>query len=393
MDDVVIVSAVRTPIGKIGGQLASFSAVELGTLVAKAAIERAGIAPEVIDQTIFGNVLQAGSGQNVSRQIGIRAGVPEHSPAMTINEVCGSGLKAIRLGQAAIAMGDAEAVLVGGTESMSQAPYLATNMRFGTKFGDTTLIDSMEHDGLTDAFSGVPMGMTAENVAEVYHVSRQQQDEFALASHRKASAASDDHRFAAEMLPITVKSRRGEVTLTRDETIREDTSLAQLAKLKTIFKAEGTVTAGNSAPLNDGASALILMRRSKAVSLGLSPLATITGYQEVGVDPQLMGYSPVTAITKLFAKTGQQITDIDLFEINEAFAAPSVAVARDLQIPIDKLNPNGGSIAIGHPIGATGARLITSLIYALKQTQQQTGLASMCIGGGLGMAMTIKVES
>ncbi|HAT55823.1 MAG TPA: acetyl-CoA C-acyltransferase [Lactobacillus sp.] len=392
MDDVVIVSAVRTPVGKMGGALASFSAVELGTLAAKAAIKRANVDANIIDQTIVGNVLQAGSGQNVGRQVGINAGVPESSPAMTVNEVCGSGLKAIRLGQSAIAMGDADTVLVVGTESMTNAPYLTNGMRLGTKFGDTTMVDSMEHDGLTDAFSNQPMGVTAENVAEQYDVTREQQDAFALASHQKAAKASDSGAFDDEMLPITVKTRHGEIVVDRDETIREDTSLEKLAKLRPSFELDGTVTAGNAAPLNDGAAAVILMRKSKAETLGLKPLATIKGYQEVGVNPQTMGYSPVKAVNKLLAKQNQTVDDIDLFELNEAFAAPSVAVARDLHIPNDKLNPNGGSIAIGHPLGATGVRIVTTLIYALKHANQHTGIAGLCIGGGLGIALSIKVN-
>ncbi|MCF6166283.1 3-ketoacyl-CoA thiolase [Furfurilactobacillus rossiae] len=392
MDDVVIVSAVRTPVGKMGGVLASFSAVELGTLAAKAAIKRAKVNPSIIDQTIVGNVLQAGSGQNVGRQIGINAGVPESSPAMTVNEVCGSGLKAIRLGQSAIVMGDADAVLVVGTESMTNAPYLTNGMRLGTKFGDTTMVDSMEHDGLTDAFSNQPMGVTAENVAEQYHVSREQQDAFALASHQRAAKASDDGAFADEMLPLSVKNRHGETVIDRDETIREDTSLEKLAKLRPSFELGGTVTAGNAAPLNDGAAAMILMRKSKAGELGLKPLATIKGYQEVGVNPQTMGYSPVKAVSELLTKQHQTVSDIDLFELNEAFAAPSVAVARDLKIPAAKLNPNGGSIAIGHPLGATGVRIVTTLIYALKHADQHTGVAGLCIGGGLGIALSVEVN-
>ncbi|GKT03802.1 thiolase family protein [Furfurilactobacillus entadae] len=392
MDEVVIVSAVRTPVGKMGGHLASFSAVDLGVIAAKAAIERAGIAPAIVDQTIAGNVLQAGSGQNVGRQISIKAGVPETSPAMTINEVCGSGLKAIRLGQAAIAMGDADSVLVVGTESMSNAPYLAKGMRFGTKFGDTTFVDSMEHDGLTDAFSDKPMGVTAENVAAMYHVTREEQDAFALASHQKAARASDDGQFADEMVPLTVTERHRQRVVDRDETIREDTDLEKLAKLAPTFEDHGTVTAGNAAPLNDGAAAMVLMRRERAEELAVPILATITGYQEVGVDPQIMGYSPVSAVRGLLAKTKTAIDDIDLFELNEAFAAPSVAVARELGIPAEKLNPNGGSIAIGHPLGATGVRIVTGLIYALRHAERHVGVAGLCIGGGLGIALQINVN-
>ncbi|GEK29226.1 acetyl-CoA C-acetyltransferase [Furfurilactobacillus siliginis] len=389
MDDVVIVSAVRTPIGKLGGQLASFSAVELGTMVATAAIKQAGLEASAIDQTIFGNVLQAGSGQNVARQISIHAGVPEASPAMTINEVCGSGLKSIRLGQAAILMGDADIVLVGGTESMSNAPYLASGMRFGTKFGDSTFVDSMEHDGLTDTFSGEPMGVTAENVAKQWHVSREAQDAFALTSHQKATAATNAGVFKDEIVPVTVTNKKGTTIITQDETIRPDTSLEQLSHLRPSFKNDGTVTAGNSAPLNDGASALVLMRRTKADELGLTPLATISAYAEVGIDPQIMGYSPVKAINQLIAKTQQTITDINRFELNEAFAAPSIIVANELLVPEDRLNPTGGSLAIGHPIGASGARIVTTLVHGLQRDNLQNGIASMCIGGGLGIAMEL----
>lgn len=392
MQEVVIISAKRTPIGKLGGQLASLSAVELGTVAAKAAIEAAGIDPTQIDQAIFGNVLQAGSGQNVARQIALKSGMTQSSTAMTVNEVCGSGLKAIRLAQSAIVMGDADIVLVGGTESMSQAPYLNKQMRFGSKFGDQTMIDSISSEGLNDAFTHQPMGITGENVAAKYGITREMQDAFALASHQKAAQATQAGWFNEEIVPVTVQQRKATLEVQQDEGIRPTTTIEAMAKLRPAFQQDGTVTPANASGINDGASAMIVMNKEKAASLGLVYQATLVGYQEVGTDPDYMGYTPVDAIQKLLAQQNQTLADIDLLEINEAFAASSVAVQNGLQVDPAKVNVAGGAIALGHPIGASGTRIMTTLMHQLKRTHQTTGIASLCIGGGLGIAFEIQLN-
>ncbi|NLR33103.1 thiolase family protein [Levilactobacillus tujiorum] len=385
-EEVVIVSAARTPIGKFGRGLRSVSAVTLGSIAAQAAVTRSGLDPAMIQQTIFGTVLQAGQGQNVARQIELNVGLPESSTAMTINQVCGSSLKAIRLGQAAILMGDADAVLVGGTESMSQAPYLNNQSRWGHKFGDVTLTDSLTRDGLTDAFTNVPMGITAENVAERFNVSRAAQDAFALNSQQKAVQAQEHFRFNDEIVPVPV----GDTLVTQDEAVRADTSLAKLAALPPAFREDGTVTAGNAAGLNDGAAALVLMRKSAAQAANIPYLATLTGYHENGIDPDIMGYAPVYAIQDVLDQHHLRIDDIDRFEVNEAFAAQSVAVARDLKLPSERLNVNGGSIALGHPLGASGTRIVVTLLHELIHSDLHRGLAAMCIGGGMGIALLIE---
>ncbi|QAR35049.1 acetyl-CoA C-acetyltransferase [Latilactobacillus curvatus] len=392
MQEVVIISAKRTPIGKLGGQLASLSAVELGTVAAKAAIEAAGIDPTQIDQAIFGNVLQAGSGQNVARQIALKSGMTQSSTAMTVNEVCGSGLKAIRLAQSAIVMGDADIVLVGGTESMSQAPYLNKQMRFGSKFGDQTMIDSISSEGLNDAFTHQPMGITGENVAAKYGITREMQDAFALASHQKAAQATQAGWFNEEIVPVTVQQRKATLEVQQDEGIRPTTTIEAMAKLRPAFQQDGTVTPANASGINDGASAMIVMSKEKAAALGLVYQATLVGYQEVGADPDYMGYTPVDAIQKLLAKQNQTLADIDLLEINEAFAASSVAVQNGLKVDPAKVNVAGGAIALGHPIGASGTRIMTTLMHQLKRTHQTTGIASLCIGGGLGIAFEIQLN-
>lgn len=392
MQEVVIISAKRTPIGKLGGQLASLSAVELGTVAAKAAIEAAGIDPTQIDQAIFGNVLQAGSGQNVARQIALKSGMTQSSTAMTVNEVCGSGLKAIRLAQSAIVMGDADIVLVGGTESMSQAPYLNKQMRLGSKFGDQTMIDSISSEGLNDAFTHQPMGITGENVAAKYGITREMQDAFALASHQKAAQATQAGWFNEEIVPVTVQQRKATLEVQQDEGIRPTTTIEAMAKLRPAFQQDGTVTPANASGINDGASAMIVMSKEKAAALGLVYQATLVGYQEVGADPDYMGYTPVDAIQKLLAKQNQTLSDIDLLEINEAFAASSVAVQNGLQVDPAKVNVAGGAIALGHPIGASGTRIMTTLMHQLKRTHQTTGIASLCIGGGLGIAFEIQLN-
>lgn len=391
MDKIVIVSAKRTPIGKLGGQFASLSAKTLGTVAAKAAIFASNIAPGRIDQAIFGNVLQAGSGQNIARQIAVAAGLSVTSTAMTINEVCGSGLKAVRLGQSAILMGDADIVLVGGTESMSRAPFLA-DVRFGQQMGNLQLEDSLLHDGLIDSFSQEHMGLTAEKVAEQFNIDRLQQDAFAALSQQRAAKAVAEGWFDAEMAPVEVTDKKGRTQIyDQDEAIRPDTDAAVLARLKPSFKEGGTVTAGNASGLNDGASALILMRESQAQAEGIAYLATLEAYTEVGIEPSIMGYSPVLAIDRLLKKQGQTQDDIDLFEINEAFASQSVAVSRDLKLPEEKVNVAGGAIALGHPLGASGARVLTTLLYQLLRRKQTTGIASLCIGGGMGLALEIKL--
>lgn len=392
MKEVVIMSAKRTPIGKFGGQLASLTAVDLGTIAAKAAIQAAGIEADQIDQAIFGNVLQAGSGQNVARQIALNSGLAQTSVAMTVNEVCGSGLKAIRLAQSAIVMGDADVVLVGGTESMSQAPYLNNGMRFGSKFGDQTVVDSISSEGLNDAFTNKPMGITAENVAAKYGITRLMQDTFALESHQKAAQATQAGWFDAEIVPVTVKQRRSTFEVSQDEGIRPDTTLEAMGKLRPAFQADGTVTAANASGINDGASAMIVMSKEKAEALGLVYQATLVGYQEVGLDPNYMGYTPVPAIQQLLAKQDQTVADIDLFEINEAFAASSVAVQNGLALDTAKVNVAGGAVALGHPIGASGTRIMTTLLHQLKRTNKTTGVASLCIGGGLGIAYEIQLN-
>ena len=420
MTEVVIASAVRTPIGKFGGSLSSLSSVDLGTIVAKAAIERAGLNAHDVDQAIFGNVLQAGSGQNVARQIALRAGLDTSSCAMTINEVCGSGLKAVRLAQSAIVMGDAQVVIAGGTESMSNVPFYATNSRFsGHKYGDFALIDGLQRDGLNDAFTGDAMGVTAENVAAKFGITRESQDIFALKSHQKAVAAIKRGDFASEIVPVTLANG---TVITQDEHPREDTSLEQLSKLRTLFKAseetsgatcevsenevgknevckhevckhESTVTAGNASGINDGAAALVLMSKDYAQAHGIEYLAQIVGFAEGGIDPDLMGYAPKHVMERMLNATGSNVDNIDLFEINEAFAAQSIAVSEQLHIDESKLNVRGGAIALGHPLGASGARILTTLIYALRDSNKLNGVAALCVGGGIGVSMQIRMRS
>lgn len=421
MTDVVIVSAARTPIGKFGGALKSLTSVELGTIAAKAAIERAGISPKSVDQAIFGNVLQAGSGQNVARQISLSAGLDESSCAMTINEVCGSGLKAIRLAQSAICMGDAKVVVAGGTESMSNVPFYAQNVRFGgLHYGNSALVDGLKKDGLCDAFTGKEMGVTAENVAAKFRITREQQDAFALKSHQKAVFAQNNGDFDAEIVPV--KLMDGTV-ICRDEHPRANTSMEKLSKLKTLFKAdfsayetdgmhegdetreenemrEGdfsakhspTVTAGNASGINDGAAALVLMSKDYAIAHGIDYLAEIVGFAEGGISPDLMGYAPKHVMERMLKNTGYTVENIDLFEINEAFAAQSIAVCQQLNINESKLNIRGGAIALGHPLGASGARILTTLLYALKDNCMQNGVAALCVGGGIGVSMQVKMR-
>ena len=392
-NDIVIISATRTAIGKFGGQFASISAVELGTTVAKSAIEKGKVDPALIDTVIFGQVLQAGIGQNPARQVALNSGLPHTSTALTVNEVCGSGLKSILLAAQAIRLGDAKIVLAGGMENMSLAPHLLPN-RFATKNGNCTMIDALFHDGLIDAFSNEAMGITAENLVDKYGFTRQQLDEFSAHSQQKAYQAQHNGAFDKEITPIEVANKKTKqiVVLDKDEFIRPETTVESLASLRPAFKKDGVVTAGNSSGINDGAAALILTTREVANTLNLPILATLTGYAEAGVDPSIMGIGPVPAIEKLLQRTHIPLERVDLFELNEAFAAQSLAVIKDLKINPEKVNVHGGAIALGHPIGASGARIVVTLIHALQQRQLQSGIASLCVGGGMGVALSLKIE-
>ena len=392
-NDIVIISATRTAIGKFGGQFASISAVELGTAVAKSAIEKGKVDPSLIDTVIFGQVLQAGIGQNPARQVALNSGLPHTSTALTVNEVCGSGLKSILLAAQAIHLGDAKIVLAGGMENMSLAPHLLPN-RFATKNGNCTMIDALFHDGLTDAFSNEAMGITAENLVNKYGFTRQQLDEFAAHSQQKAYQAQQSGAFDKEITPIKITNKKTKqvVAIDKDEFIRPETTVESLSSLRPAFKKDGVVTAGNSSGINDGAAALILTTREVANTLNLPILATLTGYAEAGVDPSIMGIGPVPAIEKLIQRTHIPLDRVDLFELNEAFAAQSLAVIKDLKINPEKVNIHGGAIALGHPIGASGARIVVTLIHALQQRQLQTGIASLCVGGGMGVALSLKIE-
>jgi acetyl-CoA C-acetyltransferase len=391
MREVVIVSAARTPIGSFGGSLAGVSAVELGTIAAKEAIKRAGIDPSEIDDVIVGNILSAGLGQNVARQISIYSGIPETVTAMTINKLCGSGLRAVSMAAQFIMLGDADVILAGGTESMTNAPYLLPKGRYGYRMGDGKIIDSMIHDGLTETFNNYHMGVTAENIAKRWNISRQEQDEFALNSQIKTEAAQKSGKFKDEIAPVVIPQRKGEpVVVDTDEYPRHGTSYDKLAKLPPAFDKEGTVTAGNSSGINDGAAMLIVMSKQKADELGLKPLVTIKSYASVALDPTIMGYGPVPASRKALEKIGYSIDQIDLVEANEAFASQSIAVTRDLGLDPSKVNVNGGAIALGHPIGASGARILTTLIYEMIRRDAKTGLATLCIGGGMGTSLIIE---
>ena len=392
-NDIVIISATRTAIGKFGGQFSSISAVELGTAAAKSAIQKGNIDPTLIDTVIFGQVLQAGLGQNPARQVALNSGLSHTSTALTVNEVCGSGLKSILLAAQAIRLGDAKIVLAGGMENMSLAPHLLPN-RFATKNGNCTMIDALFHDGLTDAFSNEAMGITAENLVEKYGFTREQLDEFAAQSQQKAYQAQQNGAFDKEITPIEIPNKKTKqmVIIDKDESIRPETTVESLSALRPVFKTDGVVTAGNSSGINDGAAALILTTREVANTLNLPILATLTGYAEAGVDPSIMGIGPVPAIEKLIQKTHIPLDRVDLFELNEAFAAQSLAVIKDLKINPEKVNVHGGAIALGHPIGASGARIVVTLIHALQQRQLQTGIASLCVGGGMGVALSLKIE-
>lgn len=389
-NEVVIVSAVRTAIGSFLGSLKNVSAVELGATVIQEAINRAGINEEVVDEVIMGNVLQAGLGQNPARQAALQAGLPESVSALTINKVCGSGLKTVQLARQAIIAGDADVVVAGGMENMSQAPYLMKHARDGFKMGDQKVVDSMIHDGLWCAFNDYHMGVTAENLCERYNLTREEQDAFAAASQQKAATAIETGRFEDEIVPVEIPQRKGDPILFKeDEYVRAGTTAEQLGKLRPAFKKEGSVTAGNASGINDGAAAIVLMRKEKAEALGITPLATVEASSSAGVDPKVMGIGPVQAVEKVLARANKTLSDIDLIEANEAFAAQALAVDKELQFDDNKLNVNGGAIALGHPIGASGARILVTLIHEMQKRDVKTGLATLCIGGGQGVATVI----
>ncbi|SDB90332.1 acetyl-CoA acetyltransferase [Pelagirhabdus alkalitolerans] len=391
MEEVVIVSSVRTPIGKFGGSLKNVTARELGTYTVKEAIKRANIQTDDVNGMVFGNVLQAGNGQNVARQIAIDSGIPYEVPAMTINEVCGSGLKSVILGRQQIQLNEADVVVVGGTESMSNAPHLLNNYRWEKTLQEDTLVDTMINDGLTDAFSQKHMGITAENVAAKHNISRAEQDDFALASQQKASKAVNAGRFDDETVPVQTTNDEGErITFERDEYVRHNVTLPDLEKLKTPFKKDGTVTAGNASGINDGAAALVLMKKSLAEEKNIPILAKISEYAEAGMDPDYMGYTPYYSTKKLVEKSKVSLDDVDLVELNEAFAAQSIPVVRDLGLDPDKVNVNGGAIALGHPIGASGARILVTLLHELEKRDDKRGIASLCVGGGIGISMLVE---
>ncbi|SQF38183.1 acetyl-CoA acetyltransferase [Streptococcus pyogenes] len=392
MKNIVIVEALRTPIGAFGGSFKSVSAVELGTTVLKKILDKTQVKPEMVDEVILGNVLHAGLGQNVARQVAVHSGIPEDKTAFTLDMVCGSGLKAIQLAAQSIMLDDADIVIAGGVENMSQAAYVSTQHRFGQRLGNSQLIDTLVHDGLTDAFNNYHMGITAENVAQKYGISREEQDQFALESQEKAAKALENHRFADEIVPVSVPQRRKDpLIVTTDEYPKVDTSLEKLQQLRPAFlPKEGTVTAGNTSGINDGAALLMLMTEEKALELGLTPLVTIESYASAGVAPELMGTGPIPATQKALKKAGLTISDLDLVESNEAFAAQSLAVLKDLKLNPEIVNVNGGAIALGHPIGASGARILVTLIHEMKKRQVTRGLATLCIGGGQGTAVIVK---
>lgn len=387
--DVVIAAAARTPIGAFNGALSSLSAAELGAVAVNASLQRAHVDAKDVSEVILGQVLTAGTGQNPARQAAISAGIPDDRTAVTINQVCGSGVRAVAMGYQAILAGDSDIVVAGGQESMSQATHCA-HLRNGQKMGDLGLVDTMIKDGLWDAFNGYHMGNTAENVAEKFQITREEQDEFALASQQKAGSAQAAGRFDEEIVPVTIKTRRGETTVSADEYPRPETSIESLAKLRPAFDRDGTVTAGNASGINDGAAAVVMMSGAEAVARGVAPLARIVSWATVGVDPAIMGTGPIPASQKALEKAGWTVDDLDLIEANEAFAAQALAVNKGLGWDTSKVNVNGGAIALGHPIGASGTRVLTTLLHELARRDGKRGLATLCIGGGMGIAMCVE---
>ncbi len=390
MDEVFIVGAARTPIGTFGGSLTEVPAPRLAATAIAAALERAGVRPDQVDEVIMGNVLSAGLGMNPARQASLAAGIPDSVPATTVNKVCGSGLKAVALGAQAIMLGDADLVVAGGMENMSAAPYLLPRARFGYRMGHGEVLDHMIKDGLWCALEQCHMGNTAENVAREFEISRDDQDRFAYESHMKAARAWEEGRFREEVVPVEVPSRSGTTVVERDEHFRPDTTLDRLARLRPAFENGGSVTAGNASGINDGAAAVVLASRRKAQELGLEPLAAVRAYASAGVPPRIMGIGPVPAVRRVLARAGLDLRDIDLIEANEAFAAQSLAVGRELGWDWERVNVNGGAIALGHPIGASGARILVTLLYEMRRRQARRGLATLCIGGGQGIAMIVE---
>jgi len=389
MTDIVIVSAARTPVGSFNGALSSLPAHELGKIAILAAIERAGIKAADVDEVVMGQVLQAAAGQGPARQAAVNAGIPVESPAWSLNQLCGSGLRAVALGAQQIMDGSADIVIAGGQESMSQAPH-AQNLRTGQKMGDLALVDTMIKDGLWDAFHGYHMGQTAENIAARWQITREDQDRFAVGSQNKAEAAQKAGKFAGEIAPVTIKGRKGDTVVDQDEYIRHGATLEAMAALKPAFNKVGSVTAANASGLNDGAAALVLMSADEAKKRGLKPLARIASWANAGVDPAIMGTGPIPASRKALERAGWSVSDLDLIESNEAFAAQSICVVRDLGLDPAKVNVNGGAIAIGHPIGASGARILTTLLHEMNRTDATKGLATLCVGGGMGVAMCVE---
>lgn len=391
MKKAVIVSAARTPIGSFGGALASLSAVDLGVIAAKEAIKRAGIEPSAVEEVYFGNVLGAGLGQNVARQVTLGAGIPNETPALTINMVCGSGLRAVSMAAQFVESGQCDVILCGGTESMTNAPYLIPKARWGQRMGDGKIVDYMVYDGLTDVYNQYHMGITAENVAEQYGITREDQDKFAVQSQNRTEEAQKSGRFKDEIVPVVIPQRKGDpVVVDTDEFPRHGSTLDKMTKLKPAFKKDGTVTAANASGINDGAAALIIMSKEKADELGIKYLCEVAGYGSAGVDPKVMGIGPVPATKKALANAGWTVSDLDLVEANEAFAAQSIAVTKDLGLNPEITNVNGGAIALGHPIGASGARILISLIYEMEKRDAKKGLATLCIGGGMGTALLVQ---
>jgi acetyl-CoA C-acetyltransferase len=393
MRDTVIVSAVRTPTGKFLGGLKGFSATDLGAMVVREAVRRAGVDPATVDECLMGNVVGAGLGQAPARQAALRGGLHNGVAAMTINKVCGSGLKAVMLAAQGIAVGDFDVAVAGGMESMSNCPYLLPKVREGLRMGDGRIIDSMVHDGLWDSFHNVHMGLTGEHVSETYKITRDEQDAFAADSHRKAAHATEAGWFKDELLPVEVPQRKGDpLVVDRDESIRADTTAEGLARLKPVFKKDGTVTAGNAPGVNDGAAALVVMAADVASRLGLTPIARVVGQATSGLEPKLVMMTPVEAVRKLLKKTGWSIGDVDLVELNEAFAVQGVAVTRELGLDPARVNVQGGAVALGHAIGASGARVLTTLLHALKRTNGRRGIATLCLGGGNGVALAVEMN-
>jgi acetyl-CoA C-acetyltransferase len=388
--EVVIVSAVRTAIGSFGGVFKDVSAPQLGSIVIKEALAKAGLAPDSVDEVIMGNVLQAGLGQNPARQAAMAAGLPQEVSSMTINKVCGSGLKAVHLATQAILAGDADIVVAGGMENMTQAPYLLKGARDGFRMGDQKVVDSMVADGLTCVFNDYHMGVTAENLCDKYELTREEQDEFAANSQQKAVQAIEDGKFKDEIVPVEVKKKKEILTIDTDEYPRKGTTAEKLGGLRPAFKKDGSVTAGNASGINDGAAAVVVMSKEKAEELGIKPLVKIVANASSGVDPSIMGIGPVTAVKKVMEKGGQSMEEMDLVEANEAFAAQALAVGRELQFDPEKLNVNGGAIALGHPIGASGTRILVTLIHEMKRREAKKGLATLCIGGGQGVATIVE---